>query len=153
MHLLNNMRLAHRITITAFEKPEETSINESIQKLIPFNLEEQKIKLEIQKAKGFNEKIIKIYTITLLKESHIKEFLTEFIQRLTQEQKETILSQTETRLDEHYDFFIRIDKEAWKEDKIWLTDTGNCYHIRISLAVYPKNKQKAIESIKKIIEL
>jgi RNA binding exosome subunit len=147
------MRWVHRITITALAKPEEDvqAIKEGIITLVPFNLEEAKVKLETQNAEGFDDRTIKIYTITLTKESHTNEFLQFLLDTLTEEQKNIILSQAESRLDTEYDFFIRIDKDEWaRERKITLTDGGNCYHFKFSLAVYPKHKENALQLVKKL---
>lgn len=152
-HLDKNMKWAHKITISVFAKPEEqqNTIKEALEKLVPFNLEQAKIKTETQKAESFDDRIIEIHKITLTKESHTNDFLQFLLDTLTQEQKDLLLSQAESRLDAEYDYFIRIDKQKWIEDRqIWLTDSGNCYHIKITLAAYPKNREKALDLVKKL---
>ncbi len=148
------MRWIHRATITAFGKPEETveAVKEGITALVPFNLEEAKVKLEIQNAEGSEERKIKIFTIILAKESHTNDFLQFLLDKLTAEQKELLIKQAETRLDTEYDFFIRFEKDAWINDReLMLTDTGNCFHVKLSLAVFPKNKERALELIDKLL--
>ena len=148
-----NMKWAHKITISVFAKPEEKQdeIKEALIKLIPFNLEQAKLKVETQKAESFDDRTIEINKITLTKESHTNDFLQFLLDTLTQEQKDTLLNQAESRLDAEYDYFIRIDKQKWIENReIQFTDSGKCYHIKITLAVYPKNREKAMELLKKL---
>ena len=147
------MRWIHRAILTALAKPEENveAIREGIKALIPFSLEDAKIQLETQNAEGFEERIIKIFTITIIKEAHTNDFLQFLLDNLTQEQKELLASQAESRLDPEYNFFIRIDKEKWiQERKIWITDSGQCFHIKLSLAVFPKKKQTALALIERL---
>src|SRR5574341_2050310 len=127
------MRWIHRVTITALGKPEEDveAVKQGIIALVPFNMEEAKVSLQVQNAEGFEERTIRIFTIILMKEKHTNDFLQFLLDNLTEEQKNLLISQAESRLDTEFDFFIRIDKEEWiKERKIWLTDSGNCFHMK-----------------------
>ncbi len=150
---MKNMRWIHRAVLTAHAKPEEDveAVRQGIIALVPFNLEEAKIKLEVQNAEGFEERKIKIFTIILAKESHTNDFLQFLIDNLSEEQKKLLIAQTESRLDKEFDFFIRIEKDNWaQERKIILTDSGNCFHIKMSLAVFPKKRENAIALINKL---
>ncbi len=147
------MRWAHRVILTAFAKPEEDieATRQGIIALVPFKLEEAKIQLDVKNAEGFSDRTIKIYTITLAKESHTNDFLQFLLDKLSEEQKRLLISQAESRLDANNDFFIRIDKDQWlKEREIWLTDSGYCFHIKLSLAAFPKNRMNALKLIEKL---
>jgi len=150
------MRWIHRATITALAKPEEDveAIRQGIIALVPFNIEEAKIKLEVQNAEGFEDKIIKIFTIILTKEAHTNDFLQFLLDNLSEEQKKLLISQTESRLDKDLDFFIRIEKDKWmNERKIMITDGGYCFHIKMSLAAFPKKRETAIALVNKILTI
>jgi len=147
------MRWIHRITITALGKPEEDmeAVKQGIIALVPFNIEEAKVQLQVQNAEGFEERTIRIFTIILTKEAHTNDFLQFLLDNLAEEQKNLLISQAESRLDTEFDFFIRIDKDEWiKERKIWLTDSGNCFHMKFSLAVFPKKREGALQLIEKL---
>jgi RNA binding exosome subunit len=147
------MRWIHRATLTALGKPEEDvdAIKEGIRALVPFNLEESKVPFQTQNAEAFDDRIIKIFTIILTKEAHTNDFLQFLLDTLNEEQKKLLISQAESRLDTEYDFFIRIDKDAWvQERQISLTDGGNCFHIKLTLAVFPKKKESALQLIQKM---
>ena len=147
------MKWVHRITLTVFAKPEEdvAGIREGLCALVPFNLGEAKIVLQEQNVEGFDDRVIKIFTIILAKESHTNDFLQFLLDNLADEQKHLLVSQAESRLDDNFDFFIRIDKDSWmNERKIWFTDSGNCFHFKFSLAVFPKNKERALALVGKL---
>ena len=146
---------AHRISVRVFSYENRGDNNEIILKklvqLFPFNLEDEKITVEVTKAKGFSENSITIYEINLLKERHINKFLYNLSKNLDKESKELLISQAETRLDGNYDFFLRLDKDEFINNKrLMVTDLGNCFHIKVSIAAFPKNRQNALQAVKNI---
>jgi len=145
--------LVHNMCITVFCKPEENIeiITKKLLFLVPFNLEKEKIELKKTKAIGFNEKKIVILKIYLKKEFHINLFLTNLSKNLTDEQKSLIIKQADSRLDNELNFFLRFDKSKLiNEDKLWLTDKGDCYHIRMKIAAFPHKREVASKTIEKI---
>jgi len=145
--------LAHNICITVFCKPEDNIglITEKLLFLVPFDLKKEKIKFKKRTAVGFNNRKIIILEVYLKKESHTNLFLTDLVKKLTYEQKLLIKKQAESRLDHELNFFLRIDKSRLiNENKLWLTDKGDCYHIKIKIAAFPKKKEIALKIIDKI---
>ena len=148
------MKLAHQIKISIFIKEEEDrekTFNRLLS-LVPFDLKKEKIKLNEDTAMGFNNKKIKTYEIVLEKNRHINAFLEKLKEALSQEQKELLLKQAESRLDEDLHFFIRLDKEKLLNNEFWITDSGNCFHIRISIAAFPAKRELALEVVKEIFK-
>lgn len=147
------MKYAHSITLTAFCKPEEDLqiIKEGLTALVPFNLEENKLKVE-DEADTFEHRTIHILRITLKKLNHTNQFVKNFLTSLSDEQKKTLLEQEESRIDEEYNFFVRISKTMWSKHKmIELTDSGDCYHIKFTLACYPKNRNTALALVRQML--
>ena len=145
--------LAHNICITVFCKPEDNIglITEKLLFLVPFDFKKEKIKFKKRTAVGFNNRKIIILEVYLKKESHTNLFLTDLVKKLTYEQKLLIKKQAESRLDHELNFFLRIDKSRLiNENKLWLTDKGDCYHIKIKIAAFPKKKEIALKIIDKI---
>lgn len=136
-----------------FAKPEEDvpAIKQALIELVPLNLEKEKIKLQDKQAKGFNERTIHIFTIELAKESHTNAFLKAFLEKLDEGQKKLLLDQKESRLDEEFNFFIRLDKTKWlNERKFWITDSGDCFHLKLALAVFPRKRSAALQLVERI---
>ena len=149
------MKLANQIKVKVFAK-EGDNREEILSKLIslfPFDIEKEKINVNEDTALGFNGKEIKIYEIILDKDRHINQFIEKLKCSLDEEKEEMILRQAESRLDDNLDFFIRIDKKKlMEEDIFWITDAGNCFHIKMSIAAFPATREKAIEVIKHIFQ-
>ena len=145
------MKLANTVSLRAFCKPEEDKslVVEKLKLLLPFDLEKEKIAINAQKAEGFEERTIRIITATLTKDRHIKAFLENLNQKLGSE-KQTLIEQLQSRVDDDLNFYIRLDKEMMLKDKFILTDSGSCYHIKINLAAFPKKREKAGEIVRKI---
>ena len=148
------MNYAHNVIVTVFAKEEEKTeeILNGLRAIFPFDLTEEKLKIKQENAEGVNDNKITIYTVTLMKTRHTNQFLAYLNDKLSSEQKETLLTQKESRLDEDLVFYIRLNKKDLINGKYTLTDSGNCYHIRIHLAAFPAKRESALEIIEKIFK-
>lgn len=149
---MKTMKLTHNIKISVFIKEfdDEKKSAETLVALLPDNFEKEKIKIEEEQIKikeGDNLKILRVKTD---KERHNKEIITKLKDFLGKEQCE-IVSKDTKRIDEEGNLYIRLDRVALEEKgEAVLVDHGNCYHIKIMLAAFPKNKKRAIEVAKKL---
>lgn len=151
----SKMRLANFIELRVFsyEGEDENKIIEKLKSLVPFDLQNEKVSISQKTATGFNEKTIRIFGIRLEKERHTNKFIENLASKLTSEQKELLVRQAETRLDTEFNFFVRFDKtRLLKKDELWLTDSGNCYHIKINIACFPRTKENAIGVIRNVFK-
>jgi len=149
------MKYFNNIKISVFAKKDEEDhekIKQKLIELVPFDPEKEKLKVKEQKAEGFNEKIVYIYEIDLAKDRHINAFTEFLLSKLTPEQKELIKRQLESRLDEEFNFFLRLDKEKLLNNEFWITDSGDCYHIKANIACFPRNREKAAAVLREIFK-
>lgn len=149
------MKYAHLIKLTVFSYEHESSENilNAFLKFFPFNLEENKIVVRKSGAAGFNESKIIVFEVTLAKDALINQFLDNLISRLEKDQKTVILDQVESRLDKDLNFFIRFDKDNWiDKEKLIITDSGKCFHLKISVAAFPKKREIALNAIKELFK-
>ena len=145
------MKYAHLIKLSVFSYEPENSeaILASFLRFFPFKPEDNQVALNKTVATGFNERKIVIFEAALTKNSPINSFLRKLMDNLDENQKNEILSQAESRLDKNLDFFLRFDKESWINGKrLILTDSGRCFHIKISIAAFPKKREIALNIIK-----
>ncbi len=144
------MKYAHNIEMRVFSKEgdDEERIIEKIKEVFSFDFKKEKIKLNIRTAYGFEDKKIHILTVSIDKERHTGKVIKNIFSFLSSEQKELLLNQMESRLDDNLHFYIRLDKEKLMNNEYWLTDSGNCFHFNIAIAAYPHKREIA----KKIIE-
>ena len=146
------MKCANLVKLSVFvhERENLLEIEKSFLSFLPFDFEKEKIKISKINAKGFEEKKIIILETTLIKESHINKFLKNLNEKLSNETRQLILRQALTRLNPEYSFYLRFDKDKLMENNLELVDHGNCFHIKISLALFNKTNQAALELLKKI---
>lgn len=148
------MKQLHKVLINVFckEREDESLILEKLKSLIPLDLEKEKIYVKRTSAEGFSNKKIRIFEIELKKEAHTNGFLDDFLGKLSDEQKEMLHRQAESRLDDNLDFFIRLDKEKLLNNEFFITHSGNCFHIKLHIAAFPAKKAVALDIVKKILK-
>ncbi|MFP4568297.1 MAG: RNA-binding domain-containing protein [Candidatus Woesearchaeota archaeon] len=111
-------------------------------------LEDEKVEIKKLKAKGFSENIF-IFELLFVKDRHINRVLKHINSNLSSNDKRYLVEQ-DNRLDDNLDFFIRLSKPLILENSFELTDGGDCFHIKINIAAFPKKKVVAKEKIKEI---
>lgn len=147
------MKYAHTIQITVFASPEEQAeVEQTLIALVGFNPQDEKLAIAHESALGVEKEKIVILRIVLNKERHTTLFLKHLLEKLGADQKEVLCKQAESRLDEELHFFIRLHKSKLLEGAYQLTDSGNCYHINITLAVYPRKRENALALIHKLFK-
>lgn len=149
------MKLVNNVVISVFIKESENEdvLREKLKSFVPLSFEDEKITLTRKIAEGFEDKKIIILEIVLNKEKHTNAFIKKLNKILVNEQKELILRQAETRLDREFNFFIRFDKEKLvNENKYWITDSGNCFHIKMNIACFPRKREQALKIIQNIFK-
>ncbi|MFH1072549.1 MAG: RNA-binding domain-containing protein [Nanoarchaeota archaeon] len=150
------MKSCHNLSVRVFAKQDddEERIKETLANLFPFPLndETEKVHLERTVATGVDEQSrIIIYEINLTKDRHINAFLEKLSAALSEEQKALLIRQT-NRLDDNHYFFLRLDKRKLMDGIYWLTDSGDCFHIRMCIATYPKNRENCYAVVKQIFK-
>jgi len=146
------VRIANNACIRVFCKEDEDKklVIEKIKLLLPFDLEKEKIKLEWQRAEGFDRKRMHVIKAALTKNRYVNAFIQNLLDKLG-DGKKTLLEQLDSRLDNDLNFFMRLDKDMLTKGKFVLTDSGNCYHIRINIASFPKKREKAVAVLKGLL--
>jgi hypothetical protein len=150
------MKFLNNAVLSVFARPAEedaAAVRQALAELVPLDLVQEKIAVEQQSAEGFSDQKIHIYTITLAKAAHTNVFLKGLLNRLTTEQKQQLLDQRESRLDSELHFFIRFDKDVWlKSRELVITDSGNCFHVKLQLAAFPARRPDALLLVEKIFK-
>ena len=147
------MKYAHLTKLTAFsyEHEDRDSVFNAFQKFFPFDLRENEVKLKKTNASGFNEKKIDILEVSLIKNSLINQFLTNLLKHLDKKEQQKIIQHAESRLDNNLDFFLKFDKDSWiYNNKLILTDSGKCFHLKVSIAAFPKKREIALNLINEL---
>ena len=94
-----------------------------------------------------------MFETILNKEKHIKRFLENLNQKLGNEEKNRIISQLDSRLDDNLDFFLRFDKEEYlKNNNLTITPSGNCFHVSMSIAAFPKKREIGLKIVRDVFD-
>ncbi len=148
------MKVLNKAVVSVFVREGDNleEIQSALESLVPLNLEKEKIKLQRNTAKGFAEKKIVVLKIELEKSRHTNAFTKHLLNRLTKKQKELLLDQEESRLDDHMHFFVRLDKEKLLKGQYEITESGNCFHVKLHIAAFPSKREIALEAIEKLLK-
>jgi len=152
------MRYIHNAKITIFLKPEEyIGSNELVEKtkkifhkLLPIDFTKEKLAINEEIVESFENRKIKIYSLDILKEAHTNLFVNTLKDLLGKESCKLLVMQKESRLDEELFFYLRINKGYILKDMVELTDGGDCVHIKMHIASFPKNKENALKVVNQI---
>jgi len=153
------MRYIHNAKITVFLKPEEYAkdaglikqVRDSMCKLLPLDFDKEKLSITEENVESFENRKIKILALEISKEAHTNVFIKTLKELLGKEQCRTVVSQKESRLDDELCFYIRLDKERMlKDTAAELTDNGDCFHIKLHIAAFPKHKDVALKVVEEI---
>ncbi|MBN2112278.1 hypothetical protein JW707_04215 [Candidatus Woesearchaeota archaeon] len=129
------------------------TIKKKLVSFFPFDLGEEKIGISEKTATGFESRKIRIIEVCISKQRHLRKFMGQMLTRLTKEQKELLKRQKQSRLDEELNFFIRFDKDKMcLKGEYFITDSGNCFHLRLSVAAFPAKKDIALAVIDEIFK-
>jgi len=153
------MKYIHNGKITVFLKPEEyfgrpeliENTKKAFHKLLPLDFDKEKLTIKEETVESFENRKIKTYTLEILKEAHATQFV-KTLKELLKPYYETLRAQKSSRLDEDLFFYIRLNKELLMKDIVELTDSGDCFHIRIHIAAFPKNKEAGLKVVDEIFQ-
>lgn len=148
MRQLNNVK----ITVFIKENEDEVAHLNVLKSFVPFEIEKEKISVNRIDAEGVEGNKIVILELFLQKESHTNKFLDHFLSTIGIENRKILFEQRGTRIDEEFNFFVRFEKEALFSGRYELIDGGNCFHVKMNLACFPKKRDAALILIEKIFK-
>jgi len=154
------MIYVHNAKITVFIKPEEyfgkpevlENAKKVFHKLIPFDFEKEKLSITEETVESFENRKIKIFGVEIFKEAHTNSFIKNLKELLGEDSCKKLLDQRGSRLDDELCFYIRLDKDALLKDVTELTDSGECFHIKMHVAAFPKNKTAALKVVEEMLK-
>lgn len=149
------MKYIHHIYLSVFAKAEEdkNSIVKTLATmLLPEPVENDKNNIKIEEEIVSIDAITKmsIFRAQISKDKQTKEIIKIIKENLSEEDIEKIISQ-KNRIDEEGNLYLRLDKSSLIEkSEMKLTDSGDCFHVKIQIAAYPKTKEKAEVVVKEL---
>jgi hypothetical protein len=141
------MRYIHNVTVSVFMAEDEDTADAYaiFYALLPdIDFEKEKVSVEIAKAEGFDHKIIYFCSLKTHKQRHNKLVVETVFAALSKQDRQKLYRERESRMDDEGSFYLRLEKNALQEGLYRLTDEGDCFHMKIKLAAYPKTKENAL---------
>jgi RNA binding exosome subunit len=123
-------------------------VKKALSSLFPFSVTKL---LDQKKVTGLEKQDINVLTVKLTKDSNINAFLVHLQEQLSDTDKKMVLQQKHSRLDADLAFYLRLGKSQLLKEKYKIVEGGNCFHIRILLACYPKSRIQGLKLIDEIL--
>ncbi|MAF34486.1 hypothetical protein CMO91_01445 [Candidatus Woesearchaeota archaeon] len=143
------MKKAHSVVVSVFVKDEPVlPVKKALSSLFPFPITKL---LEQKKVTGLEKNEITVLAVKLTKDSHTNAFLRHLTENLSEEDRAMVLRQKQSRLDEELAFYLRLGKSQLLKGKYKIVEGGDCFHIRILLACYPKSRVAGIKLVDEIL--
>ncbi len=86
-----------------------------------------------------------LYSVTLKRKPEIKAFTRKVNEGLTPEAREILLGELHERLDDELMLHLRFDKQEAYLGRFSFSDSPDSIVIKLKIATYPKNQEKAIQ--------
>lgn len=114
--------------------------------------EKKGIKLQLQEIREGVDKPFNLLSVSITRKKSVNEVKRAFANNLSASLKKQILETLESRLDDEYRFFLRFDLHEFLKGNLKLIDGGECVHLTLPVACYPKTRTASISSIKDYFE-
>jgi len=146
-------KLIHNISVTVFEKNKDNikQCKEAFTYLLPLDFEKEKIHVSLESVEGLQQKTISILQVKTTKKRHNELLMQTLFSKLNDIDKKRIGKQYLTRLNQDGHFFIRLKKKQFLKNNFVLTDSGDCFHIKIKLAGFPAKWDKFVNAAKSLL--
>jgi RNA binding exosome subunit len=147
------MKYVHNVVISVFSKQGDDlgKIKQALEGLALLDLSKDKVVFSDSVVKGHFDEDIHVLEITIKREAHLNRFLKLFIAKLSDDQRKLLVSQADSRVDDDCHFYIRFDKrKLLEEDRLWITDSGDCFHLKFTLAAYPVKKVVGVKIVERL---
>jgi RNA binding exosome subunit len=117
------------------------------------DIKSSKIDFHESTAVGFEERKIVVMELLLKNPKKSEEMLKRIFEALSDDDRRLLYMTADSRIDDDNKLYIRLDKEALKEGKHILTDSGDCYRIAFHITTYPKDREQAIKDFLEFIPI
>lgn len=136
------MKVLHEVLATVFIKAEDKreDVLAALKELFPFEVVPELETVELSKGK------MEVAKVSIKRDAQTNAFLRKFRELMGEVQLNAIASQADRLHEDEEDFnwYVRLDKRSWiGERKAVITESGECFHLRFTLAVFPKKLETA----------
>lgn len=134
--------ISYRVFVYGTEN--ENKVKESLTALFP------NISPEKEETEGYYKNPVIILKEKINKKREIKEFIHK-LQKMDENQKETLLDNLERKMDDRGNLFLRFNKQEAYQGNWKIVEHGDAVHVRIKIAAYPAKKKVALKIVRDIL--
>ncbi|MGM5484580.1 MAG: RNA-binding domain-containing protein [Nanobdellota archaeon] len=140
------MKRLHFAKIRIIER--EEPVDEAMRLLLGFDPNEEKdIEYNIKEGEDLN-----VHEIFFNKTRLTNKFIKNLKSKLDKKQRDYLSENAEEIVHHENRMFLRFDKASLMNREFRITDEGECFHLRLSIAAYPRKKEKAVKLIREIFK-
>ena len=146
-------KLVHSVHLNVFEKNVENlpDIYKVFYQVLPIDFEKNHLKILHEQLEGFSG-IIHSLTLQTTSHHHNLLIINSLFSQLTPQEITLLEQQKESRLNDDGVFYIRFDKQLLLQNIPRLTDSGDCFHMKIKLAAYPAKREQYFSNLQMILK-
>jgi RNA binding exosome subunit len=139
------------VHLRIFAKPEDDAaeVRKALLKLVPFSIEEKKLAIKEEPITTPGRTVV-VLRLDVAKRALANAAMQHLVSLLEPSDREKLVQQADSRTDDAGFFFIRLDKQKWLQGIAELTDSGDCFHISLEIATYPKRRDSVIGFVTKL---
>jgi RNA binding exosome subunit len=108
------------------------------------------IEFTVQKT-STDEGTMMIYTLFFKKLSWVNHFAKQLLSSMNAQERAEFADSPQLLLDSDGKLSVRLDKELLMHDKLSLTEDGQCYQVKASVAAYPKSEERILATVQRML--
>lgn len=146
------MKLLHNITVTIFDKDEDDRILPFFRRLFPDDWKKAGINYRKEAAEAYDQSAMMIHSLKIHKQRVVEAGVARIYEFLPDHERKRLVADVANRVDDEAFWFVRLDRESALAGELRLTEEGDCVHLRIKAAAYPKNKENGIAAVSSFLQ-
>lgn len=103
--------------------------------------------IDYMEIEGHHGNPMVLYSVTLKRKPEIKAFTEKLNAGLSPESRAILLGELHERLDDELMLHLRFDKQHAYLGHLHISDTKDPIIVKLKVATYPKNREKAIQAM------
>lgn len=103
--------------------------------------------IDSMEIEGHHGNPMVLYSVTLKRKPEIKAFTEKLNEGLSPKNRDILLGELHERLDDELMLHLRFDKQEAYLGHVHFSDTTDSIIVKLKVATYPKNREKAIQAM------
>jgi len=143
-----NLR-AHHVRLTAFVQATESEerVLEAMSALIPGDIPEEDVLLDVEEVRGFFGNPIKVINVEIKRSRAVRAFLRHFRELLSEGDREYLLEHLDEKVDEEGTFYVRFNKQRAYLGEAEVDEGPDVVQVRVKVKAFPLRREAVVKAI------